>query len=537
MAEAKKVKSEDVLKSEVYASEALLVSLFWKYPEFYLHHPEDKIGSKTFGNKIWAFFFNLGRKAHQKELGEFDELSVSQLVKEFGVEATYKKYGEYEFIYENIEYVKDKKDNFEKYYEDVKKYKLLRDFRDIFGDKVLHKTDKYNYHKLNRFQIQIYWQDKVNEIALTNDAPIKEYNLFDISEMREMVDRIDEESSFGMPLYGSDKMTEILQGWGDSTLTILSGFSGNGKSSYTVYSVVLGCLTNKERLVIIANEMGCEAYRKLALVTVMGSNELYEKTNGLKGFDRKAINKGNFSDDEKKRLHIGIDWIEENLEGDNALVKLIPLDAYTMDNVEQILRHYSHRGYSSFILDTAKPTEGGGNTPRWQKFTEDFEKLETLKKDDVGLGIKIFATVQAADEAIRMRFLDERCLGDSKKIKNVADGVVHMRPVRTDELDGGKFEIEVYEYVSKDTSKAKMAKLKSYGWEPDPTFKSSDKPYWRLRRSLDKEGNYYLFFCSKNRRNTSNLTGLDVLVLRVDFNSNKWKEIGWTNNVARDVNY
>ncbi|WP_226035743.1 replicative DNA helicase [Aquibacillus saliphilus] len=532
-----KVLEDDKLKDEVYPSESFLTALFWKHPEFYLYYPADKVSERSFGNKVWGFFFQLGRYAHQRKLQNFDEIAISQVVKEYGLEKKFEQYGEFDFISENMDYVKDKKDNFEKYYEEVKKYNLLRSLRDVFGDKVSQNTEKYNYKKMNRFQVQTYWQDIVNEIAITNDVPIKEYDLFDPDEMREMVNELDIESDFGMPMYNSDKLNEIMQGWGDNTLTILSGFSGNGKSSFSVHSLIIGCLVNKEKLLIMGNEMGVRAYRKLALITIMGSKDLYEKTNGLKGFDRKNINKGDFTDEEKARLHAAITWIEENLEGDNALVKFVPLDDYTIDHVEMVMRHYAHRNYRKMILDTAKPTEGGGNLPRWQRFTEDFERIGSLMEKDTGLDVSLFATVQAADEAIRMRYLDERCLGDSKKIKNVADTVLHMRPVRTDELEGGKKAIEVYDFFPKDMPKDRIERLQKQGWVNDPEFKSDNKPYWKLRRKLDKESVYYLIFTSKNRRNESNLTGLDVLVLKVNFNSNKWDEIGWTKDVERDTNY
>lgn len=532
-----KISIGDKLKNEVYSSEAFLTALFWKYPEFYLYYPEDKLNSGMFGNKIWGFFFKLGRIAHNKHLQEFDEVSINQIVAEFNIQKQFEEYGEFDFIQENIDYVEDKKENLEKYYEDVKKYYLLRELRKVFGDKVAERQGKYDYKKMNRFQIQVYWQDKINQIMLDNDSPITEFNLLDPNEMRDMIRELDKESDYGMPLYNSKKMTEIIQGWGYNTLTILSGFSGNGKSSYAVHSLVLGCLVNKEKLVIIANEMGVKAYRKLALITIMGSKDLYEKAEGLKGFDRKNINKGDFTQEELKRLNLAIDWIEENLEGDNSLIKFIPLEDHTIDNLEMVFRHYAHRGYRRFIWDTAKPTEGRSGTPRWQGFTEDFERISSFLDPDTGLDISIFATVQAADEAIRMKYLDERCLGDSKKIKNVADTVLHMRPVRSDELKGGKNEIEVYDFISKSTSKERLRRLKEEGWYSDPEFNSKNQPYWKLKRKLDKRYNYYLFFTSKNRRNQSNLTGLDVLVVRVDFNSNKWQEIGWTNDVERDINY
>src|SRR5690606_33279686 len=127
---------------------------------------------------------------------------------------------------------------------------------------------------------------------------------------------------------------------------------------------------------IIANEMDLAQYRKLLLLTVMGS-ELYEKFKDIfekPRFKRANINKGNFTPEELKKLKMAVEWIEEKIEGKDSLIKFIPLEDYTMDNVEKVVKKYAPRGYRRWIIDTAKPSEGG-NKERWQQFVEDFDRL------------------------------------------------------------------------------------------------------------------------------------------------------------------
>jgi hypothetical protein len=364
-------------------------------------------------------------------------------------------------------------------------------------------------------QIATYWRDKVNQVALNVDSVIKDYDLLD--DLRGLIDELDNDPDFGMPFYNSEKLTDIINGWAFGTITLLSGFSGNGKTSLAVEKILLSCVKESEKLMIIANEMGIKAFKKLLLISIMGSKEFYD-THKLKGFNRKNINKGGFSEEDKAKLHLAVDWIEENVQN-KQLIKFVPLEDYTIENVEKVIRYYGTRGYKRMILDTAKPTTTTGNKQRWEVFVNDFDKIYQLIRPEVGLNIAMFCTIQAADEALKYRYLDERCIGDGKKIKNVVDTVFHMRPVWDSEMDGGDNAIEVFK------------------WVPNPNkSKADEKPYVKEKIKLDYDKTYYLLFCSKNRRGQSNLTGLDILVFEVNFNSNRWREIGWT-TIMKDGNY
>ncbi|MCY9737539.1 replicative DNA helicase [Paenibacillus alvei] len=507
-----KLKAEsDVLCQEAIISEGCLVGLFWNNPNLYSYYSEERLSSRMFGNKDWGFYFGLGRKMHEGKTLLFDDITTEQYVTSLGCRRYYEKFGEYDKIFEVMEEVKDYEENIESYYNEVKKYSLLRELRNLFDDKVVKENGNYNYRVMTREAIYRYWMDKLNQVALDNESQIEEFDLLD--GLEELIEELDNDPDIGMPFYNAEKFTDIVNGWAHGTITLLSGFSGNGKTSFAIEKLIMSCIKENEKLLIMANEMGLKDFQKTLLVSIMGSKELQEKA-GLedlfkKGFNRKQINKGNFSDEEKDKLKAAVAWIRHYCK-DTGLIKFVALEEYTIDNVEKVMRRYANRGYSRMILDTAKPTEGGASSQRWQQFVEDFERMyKVVRPEGGGLNIALFCTIQAADEALKWRYLDERCIAEAKKIKNVVDTSFHLRPVWGDEYDGEDKALEVFKFVPN-------------------RLKTTDKPYVKEKVKLQKDHIYYLLFTSKNRRGQSNLTGLDVLVFSVNFNNNRWTEVGWT---------
>lgn len=487
------------------------------------------------GNAIWAFFLGLGRHLHKKGITYFDDISVHSAVTDLKLNDKFEKYGGYSIIEELMEETKQMTDNFEGYYDEVKKYALLREYYKLFGDKVLEPTDVYNYKTLTRNQISMYWNDKLNNIDIEhNETSIVAYNL--LADLDKFIEELDINPDLGMPFYRGKKLTDIINGWAHGTLSIIGAFSGNGKSSFIIEKLFMSCIIEKEKLLVIANEMDLAQYRKMMLITIMGT-ELYDKFKDYfikPKFNRKSINKGNFTAEEREKLRMAVEWVKEKIDGQESLIKLVPLEEYTMDNVEKVVRKFARRGYKRVIVDTAKPSEGGGKKDRWVQFVEDFDRLYKLaRKDGGGLNLAMFATVQQADNYVGKHWLNEQCLADGKKIKNVADLVWHLRPVFPQEYEGGQKELEVINWIP----------LGEDMFNEDENMESNenqeivdfgDNKMIKKKIKLKHGRVYYLLFTSKNRRGMTNLTGLDVLVLEVDFNSNRWREIGWCKNVARD---
>lgn len=510
------IDEKDILKTEVIIPEAYSVGVLWNDPENYNFYKKEKLTQSHFGNDNYGFFLELGRYMNEKQVTVFDDISVAKCVTDLGedYQKKYLKYGGYDVVAELMKETKDKNGNLEGYVSEIKKYHLLRELRVLYGDKVITNAGKYNYKNLNTNMIIKYWHDKLHKLSISIDSEIKSLNV--LSGLRQLVVRADEKPNIGMPYYKSKFYSEVVNGWSRGTVTLTSAFSGNGKTSYIVNKLIMACIENRQKLVIIGNEMSCEDYQKLILLTIIGG-ELYEKFE-KKGFDRKKINKGHFTDDERNKLIAAIEWIESFTTNEDLIV-FVPMEDYNADNVERVMRYYANRNYFYFIIDTMKPSSSGGSDKsRWERFVEDSERFYAIgKKDGSGLNLAQHWNVQSADEALRLRFLDERCLADGRKIKNVVDVCEHFRPLWEDEYEGGKNALNIYKWTY-DKFKDDGSYNKTIIGQPDPNYL------------------YYAKFLSKSRKGQSNVTGLDAIIYKVDFNSNRWTEVGFA-EIAKDKAY
>jgi replicative DNA helicase len=505
LAEKKEPAKKDPLIEEVYGAEGYLTALFWNDPQLYNLYNTEKLNSKMFGSSVWGFFFGLGREMHNDQIAVFDMISVHRTISKLKMDKHLEKYNGYKTIQEVMEEVVEQGENSEAYYSEVKKYHILRGLRSLFGEKVTKKDGKYDYHKMNREQIHTYWMDKINNIGLLDgDSSIKVDYL--LKGLRESVKKWSEEPDIGLEFYDSKYMTRISAGWADGCLYLFGGFGGKGKSSITFTKVILSCIVNKQKLLVIANEQEIEDFKKMLLITAMG-NGTHEF------FVRTRINEGNFTEDEEKKLENAIKWVESVTGGKDGegLIAFAFLESYNMQSVKQIVRRFAHRGYKKLLIDTGKPSDGNNNNPRWQQFTEDMTELYQLIRP-TGLNIATWVNVQLADNFLNMRFLNEMAFGDSKKIKNEATVALMFRHVFSDELKEGRHELKVTRYVKDELNGG--SKAEEFTLEP-----------------TDKDGrpqHYALLFTPKNRRGMDNNTGQRILVFRVDMNRNIWKEIGWT---------
>lgn len=505
------------LNDEVYPKEAYLCGILFNEPSLYDNYKSNKLSTKHLGNKIWQFYLGLGRHIHNKGIEIIDDITCAEAVNELKLQDKFEKYGGYDLIYEMMQETKDKSENFEGYYQDVKKYSMLRGLYDLVGVKVLKPSGKYDYQKLSLEQIQAYWEDKFEELKMMNsvETGYREENL--LEDLDEIIKELDEEPDIGMDYYKSKLLTEYTVGDALATLTIISAFSGAGKSSFVTEKKVMQCMIENEKLALIVNEMNRKAYIKMLLPTVMGG-ELYAKfKDEFKNtkFNRKNLNKGDFTVEEKKKLEYAVSWIKDTINGNNDLIKFISMEDYTMDTVVALVHKWSKRGYMRWIIDTAKPSEGGSKDTRWEQFVEDFDRLYKLARpsDAGGLGVAITAMVQSADDKIGTRWLTYDCIADGKKIKNVADVTMHLRRAWADEYEDGSKEITVERWI--------------------PASDSLNGKPEKVSRKLEVGKTYYLLFISKNRRGgVSESDG--VIVYDVNFNNNRWKEVGISYDVSRD---
>ncbi|MCY9545129.1 replicative DNA helicase, partial [Paenibacillus alvei] len=188
------------LSVESYNKEAMLVGILWNNPDMFDIYNEEKLNKKTFGSVIWAFYMGIARKLYRDNYTVFDDITVQQAVTELKLNEKYEKYGGYAIIEELMEETKESSENFEGYYDEVKKYALLREYYKLFGDKVIEQRDNYDYRKLSRNEISMYWNDKINNIDIQhNETSIVAYNL--LANLEDFINKLDISPDLGMPFY------------------------------------------------------------------------------------------------------------------------------------------------------------------------------------------------------------------------------------------------------------------------------------------------------------------------------------------------
>lgn len=516
-------KKEDALaqqREEVLISEAYLTALFWNNPEQYVYYPEEKISSKTFLNPVWGFFFGMGVHMKKEGITYFDDISVMKALKDKGAEKHFEKYGGFDTIREIQEEVEGREDNLDAYYNIIKKYDMLRQLHGLFGDKVLEKTDKYDYKKMEKEDLHNYWTDKLNSIALDGDAKYDVHYL--LEGLEDDIVEWDESPDVGLPFYESKMMTKICTGWDFGNMYIYGGFGGSGKTSLTFNKIIMSCIEQQEPLLIIANEQGIKDFKKLLISTALGIKKEYLK--------RQRLNEGSFTADEKKKLENAIEWVEKFSQGNSKLIAFAFMEDYIIRDVKKIIKHFAMRGYKSVMIDTGKPSEGNAGTQqRWEVFTEDFKELYKLcRAQGGGLNLRMWVNVQLADNALTRRFLNEHAFGDSKKIKNEASVVFMGRSLWDDEYEGGDKEIKAWRWMPKKGNEDDPANV--FGDNTDKDFYKEEftlPKFWTDKNGEKHMNQYYVIFTPKNRRGRDNKGGQEILILQANFNNNSWREIGW----------
>jgi len=216
------------LYDDIYLSESYLVGLFWVNPDLYLTYNEDKINHKTFANRIWQLYFYLGKELSNTGKRIFDDITVEEYVsKTTKMQKSYHKYGEYQTMQEIINEVKGKEENFDGYYDEVKKFNMLRSLYEMLGEQVIAKNGKYNYKNMSSEQIGKYWQDSLNNRLVLCDSKIEEHNL--LEGLENFIDEINDRPDIGLPFENSKDFTNICNGWDYGHIYIFSSFSGKGK--------------------------------------------------------------------------------------------------------------------------------------------------------------------------------------------------------------------------------------------------------------------------------------------------------------------
>ncbi|UUV46567.1 replicative DNA helicase [Bacillus phage vB_BanS-Thrax3] len=479
-------------------NEAYFVGLLWADPFNHFAEYSDTVSQDEFVHDVWGFYFELGRLMYKESIRKFDRITVATKVKEYNLIEEFEEFGGMDTIEDAIEIVKDNPDNIDYYYETVKKNYVIKQLYLLFGNKVLIKKGKYDFEKMTSEQLGAYWDDKMNIIRLNNVNRYEAENLY--IDPKEFMKKLREESAEMLPFYKSKILNSITQGVARGHVNMFGGFGGTGKSSITAEKVIMSCIANGEKAIVVLNEEDAQAFRQKIMLTLLW-HEFGEH------FDRKRFISGNLRPEDEEKITKAFNRMNELMDGDEALIKVVFMEKYVIKDLEKIVRFWANRGYINLIIDTHKVSDESQFEQRWQTFVEDMKVIYRLtRKNAGGLNLRTWVTFQLADSAIRNRYLDFEAIGEGKASKNEASVVMMFRKAWSDEYAGGKNELTCYQ-------------LKRIG--------DTDE-FEKVFFTLQEGKQYYLLFVPKNRFGQANDTGLPVIVIEPYFQSNTFREIGRT---------
>lgn len=478
---------------ESYFVGALWSNPFENYGDYHKAMHQD-----NFHHDVWAFYFQIGKLMYEEGVKEFDRITIYNFIKKNGIEDVFEEYGGMKTLDDIKSLTEDGAMNVEHYYNEIIRSHTIKMLIKLYGDKVLLDDGKYDYTMLNSEQLVKYWQDKINNIAMSTVKSHQAVNA--LIDGREFINNLKKSAGDMLPLFDSPHMNAITGGIPRGHVTMLGGFGGQGKTSLTVDKLVSSFIINNEKAIIILNEEDEDSFRSKVVLRLL---EYYSK--GKKKIRRKNMVSGKLTADEEEQIMYVMDKWNEAVNGNDEMMKIIYMERYIMRDVEKLFRLYANRGYVNFIIDTHKVSDDSAHDMRWETFVEDMKTIYRLTKKNGGLNIRTVVTFQLADSAIRNRFLDYDAIGEGKASKNEASIVYMFRGVWSDEYEGQKNALTIE------------------GLSANKIDKNVKDVFF-----LQEGKTYYLLFYPKNRFGQSTENGGKVLVLEPDFRTNTFKEIGWT---------
>lgn len=491
------------MKEDAEGTEAFFVGLLWSQPVQLYGEYFDSLEQRNFLHKQWGFFYKLGASMYEEGIKVMDSISVGKFVKEVGLTEEYKEYGGYSTVSELINLVDGMEDNVEYYYSEIFKNIIIIELYRLFGDKVLIDNGNYQPSKMTSAQLTTYWTDKMNALNMMGGSRYHVENL--VIDAETYLEKIEQESEDTIPYFRANQLNRATQGIAKGHVTMFGGFGNTGKTSFMSEKVVMSLIELKEKTVIILNEEDAQSFRHKIVLSTMFH---FMKT----GIDRARLVNGELQDTDKGKIREAWEHIEELLDGEDSLIKIIFMEQYITDEMLRMIRFWANRGYTNLIIDTHKVSDMSKHSERWVTFVEDMKSIYKItRKDAGGLNLRTYVTFQLADNAIKHRYLTFDAIGEGKASKNEASVVEMFRPVWSDEYEGGSHEITVTKYK-------KDALTEEYVAEES---------------TLEKDKSYVLLFLPKNRFGQNNDNGQPVIVYESQMNANHFKEIG-TTFIAKD---
>lgn len=494
-------------------NEIMLVGAIYKNPDLLVEYSQYIKSKYDFYDEGTKFFYDQAETLYATRTQEFTKTSVlTYMAEDDSRMRLYKEFKGWNTIDGYMKLANP--DDAKGYFEVLKKFSLLREYqRNGFNIEGICKHPKFEKLKAQDIYKLIRGKaDKINTVILTNDeAEILNTGLdATINERLKAPDM-----GISIPF---KTMNELFRGFKLGTMMCSGMLSNAGKTRFMMSMVAHIALVEKQKTLVLLNEMDLEAVRYCLITTVINNPEfqelhgvklhknereitlgLYRDANG-EFIMRKTDDKGNFTEtyneyiarvaenSEEYRNVIAIcNWIDEASQG-LIFAKDISTD-YTDKSLEfEIRKAVLTKGVKYVFYDTLKNETS--SVGEWSSF-----KITTTKLSEIAKQLRIFlyGSIQLTDSAndYESDMLNSNNIAEAKSIKHVLDTLVLYKEIPNASL--GK-----YYYLSRNDDWGEFV----------PT-------------DLRKDRRYYIGNVDKNRFGSKK-----KLLFEVNLDRNTWCELG-----------
>ena len=408
--------AEKSLVSNVQA-EMMFVGCIYKKPEFLLEAENIIKSDFYFTDKVTKFLYEEACTLYKREQ-KFTQQSISVYMSEKGDRLSiFRQIGGYATIKNFMDLCEI--EDFQSYYEELKKFALLREYENKgFNTEKIRESKKFPISTANDIYFHIRGMiDNVhtNIVSQTETAYISD-------GMESLVDGYLESPSMGAltPFY---TFNSLFRGFRTSTHFSTAMLSNAGKTRFMIRMAAYNAFIQKNKTMILANEMSVEEIKIALLVTCINNKEfkelhkvellkpereialgLYKNSRG-EFISRERDENGDFTEslaDYKMRLlrdskefrdvSIVSKWLEEI--GMKNLAVIDVSSHYDDKSLEMQIRKNARVGFKYIFYDTMKSDNEG--TGDWSAFKKTATILTEIAKNEE---IFFYSSVKMVNEA------------------------------------------------------------------------------------------------------------------------------------------
>lgn len=494
-------------------NEIMLVGSIYKQPDLFVEHGNNIRSKYDFYDEATKFFYDNAEIIYETRSQNFNRSVISTYMSEDKERLSlYKKYGGWKTLEDwmNLAIV----DNFQGYFDVLKKYSLLREYqRNGFAvDKIMTHKKFEMLTAMDIYRLIRSKADRIHTVILTNEeSEILNSNIK--TTLLHCMETPDLGIQMPFPI-----MNDMVRGLKKKSVMAVGMLSNAGKSRYMTKLIAYITLVLKEKVLVLLNEMSVEEIR-YALITTVINNPEFQKLHGLtlKKNEKELTlglyrdNKGEFiypikddwgdtvetideyanrvaanSTEYVKIMQIA-DWIEDETQG--LIFCKDVSQAYDDKTLEfEIRKANLTQGIEYFFYDTFKQNIDA--TGDWAAMKVTATKLTEIAKV---LNMFGYLSIQLTDDAnfVKPDELTSSNISACKNIKHILHTLFLCKEIN-------KSDFHKYGYVASNVD-----------WGSASVH------------DLELEKRYYCFVTDKNRfgRRTK-------LLFEVDLDKNIWLEVG-----------